>query len=105
MPQRCSYCGKTEKQHKGKACISISGGEERMWPAKKIICNRVQCSKCNDIIESLHCHDFKYCSCKTVAVDGGKDYLRRVFSGENPYIELSEKEDVEVVPNKETQTS
>jgi hypothetical protein len=21
MPQRCSYCGKTEKQHKGKACV------------------------------------------------------------------------------------
>ena len=96
MFQRCSYCGKTEKQHKGKACIDISGGEKRMYPTKKIIRNRVQCSKCNDIIESRHCHDFKSCSCGAVAVDGGKDYLRRVFSGKNPYIELSEEEELNV---------
>ena len=28
-------------------------------------------------IESTHCHDFKFCKCGAVAVDGGKDYLRR----------------------------
>ena len=34
--------------------------------------------KCKDIIESKHVHDFKWCSCKSIAVDGGLEYLRRV---------------------------
>lgn len=25
MAQRCGYCGKTEKQHGGKACIALRG--------------------------------------------------------------------------------
>jgi uncharacterized protein (DUF1501 family) len=25
MAQRCSYCGKTEKQHGGKACVDVAG--------------------------------------------------------------------------------
>lgn len=25
MPQRCGLCGKTEKQHKGKACFDTKG--------------------------------------------------------------------------------
>ncbi len=24
MPQRCSFCGKTEKQHGGRACVDLS---------------------------------------------------------------------------------
>jgi len=71
----------------------------------KILRNRVQCSSCLEFIESLHRHDFKMCSCGAVAVDGGKDYLKRVFSVNYPYIELSEEEDVELAPNKETQAS
>ena len=34
--------------------------------------------KCGDIIESKSVHDFKFCKCEAVAVDGGHDYLRRV---------------------------
>ena len=45
----------------------------------KIIKNQVKCLSCGDIIESTHVHDFKWCSCKNVAVDGGKQYLRRNF--------------------------
>jgi len=41
--------------------------------------NAVRCLKCKDVIESKHVHDFKYCSCGNVAVDGGRDYRRRVF--------------------------
>ena len=44
----------------------------------KILANKVQCLRCLDIIESVSVHDFKYCSCGKVAVDGGKCYLRRV---------------------------
>ena len=39
--------------------------------------NRIRCKKCGDVIESLHRHDFKWCKCGSVAVDGGQDYFRR----------------------------
>ena len=44
---------------------------------QKIIVNKIKCNKCSDVIESVHRHDFKFCKCGSVAVDGGKDYLRR----------------------------
>ena len=53
-----------------------------------IIVNRIKCNNCEEIIESQHRHDFKYCSCKRVAVDGGKDYLRRLGKRED-FTELS----------------
>jgi hypothetical protein len=31
----------------------------------------VYCKKCQDTIESIYHHDFKYCSCKSVGIDGG----------------------------------
>ena len=40
-------------------------------------------------IESAHRHDFKFCKCGAVAVDGGKDYLRRCGNREE-WEELSE---------------
>ena len=58
---------------------------------KKILVNKIQCKKCKDIIESKHVHDFKWCTCKSIAVDGGLEYLRRVGSLED-IIELSEFE-------------
>lgn len=44
---------------------------------RKIKVNKIRCKRCGDIIESTSVHDFKFCSCESVAVDGGKDYLRR----------------------------
>lgn len=41
-----------------------------------IIRNAVECKKCGDIIESQHVHDFKWCKCRAIFVDGGKDYRR-----------------------------
>ena len=43
----------------------------------KIIHNRIKCNKCGEIIESFSVHDFKWCACGAVAVDGGKSYLKR----------------------------
>ena len=43
-----------------------------------IITNKIECLECGDIIESTYRHDFKWCNCGSCAVDGGKDYLRRV---------------------------
>ena len=45
----------------------------------KIKRNAIKCNHCGDVIESVHVHDFKWCSCGTVFVDGGKDYCRRGF--------------------------
>ena len=58
-----------------------------------IVKNAIKCNHCQEVIESVHRHDFKWCGCKTVAVDGGKDYLKRAFktSPELDYTELSEE--------------
>ena len=50
-----------------------------------------KCKKCGEIIESMSRHDFKFCKCGAVAVDGGKDYLRRIGSKDD-YEELIEYE-------------
>lgn len=64
---------------------------------EKIIENKIKCKHCGEIIESKHTHDFKYCKCGTVAVDGGLLYLRRCFktSPEEDFEELSVCEDFE----------
>ena len=58
---------------------------------KKILVNKIQCKKCKDIIESKYVHDFKWCVCRNIAVDGSLEYLRRVGNLED-IIELSEFE-------------
>lgn len=37
---------------------------------------KIKCLKCGDIIESKFRHDFRWCSCKNIFIDGGNDYLR-----------------------------
>ena len=60
-----------------------------MEKKEEIISNKIKCKKCGDIIESKGTNDYKKCSCIAVAVDGGKDYLKRMGNEEN-YEELSE---------------
>ena len=55
---------------------------------KRIRTNKIKCKKCGDIIESINVHDFKWCSCRVVAVDGGHEYLKRVGNKED-FEELS----------------
>jgi len=43
-----------------------------------IIRNAAKCKRCHDEIESMYRHDFKFCKCGAVAVDGGHAYIRRV---------------------------
>lgn len=43
--------------------------------------NKIKCKHCGDIIESKHIHDFKWCHCGKVAVDGGNEYHKRVYPG------------------------
>ena len=65
--------------------------KEKDLSDKKILVNKIQCKKCKDIIESKYVHDFKWCVCRNIAVDGGLEYLRRVGNLED-IIELSEFE-------------
>ena len=60
-----------------------------------IITNKIKCKHCGDIIESTHVHDFKWCSCGTVAVDGGHYYLRRCFENSRDDFEELSEEDIE----------
>lgn len=55
----------------------------------KIKMNKIKCKLCGDVIESGFTHDFKFCACRSVAVDGGHEYLRRCGEIEN-WEELSE---------------
>ena len=59
-----------------------------MEKKEEIISNKIKCKKCGDVIESNSTNDYKKCSCGAVAVDGGKDYLKRIGK-EKDYIELS----------------
>jgi len=73
-----------------------------MNPIRNVpIRNRCRCLVCGDVIESRYGHDFVRCGCSATAADGGRAYVRRVFTrladgrpsyvdiddadGENPY--------------------
>ena len=60
---------------------------EKSYNKPIILSNKIQCKHCGDVIESFHQHDFKFCSCGAVAVDGGTSYLRRLGAD---FIDLSE---------------
>ena len=60
-----------------------------MEKKEEIISNKIKCKKWGDIIESKSTNDYKKCSCGTVAVDGGKDYLKRI-GNEEDYEDISE---------------
>lgn len=59
-----------------------------------ILSNQVRCFKCEDTPFSGNRHDFRTCKCGNVSVDGGMDYLRRVF-------ETKDYEDISIEINDE----
>lgn len=55
-----------------------------------IFSNKIKCKHCGDVIESKAVHDYVECKCGTVAVDGGRSYLRRSFkNGRDDFFDLS----------------
>lgn len=58
-----------------------------------ILSNQILCNNCGETPWSAHRHDFVQCGCvreaERVCVDGGMDYLRRVFGPESDWMELS----------------
>ena len=65
-----------------------------MKKKQKIICNRIKCNKCGDIIISNS--GMVLCSCKSVAVDGGHYWLRRCYFDRADWAELSIVDEIEV---------
>lgn len=60
--------------------------------------NAVQCHACAEVIVSLYRHDFKTCKCGDVSVDGGYDYLRRVWADRAEWTEMQRDENDEWRP-------
>lgn len=58
-------------------------GSDKEWRARfdigPLYVNACICHKCGWFIRSKNRHDFFYCKCGSVAVDGGSWYARRVF--------------------------
>ena len=54
-----------------------------------IIRNSALCLECNTEIESRHRHDFVKCPCGAIAVDGGKDYLKRSYMPDKKFQDTS----------------
>ena len=50
--------------------------DRRRWNVGDLWINSVECLKCGDIIRSRNRRDFRWCSCESVAVDGGSAYQR-----------------------------
>lgn len=48
--------------------------------------SKIQCTTCDDIIESTHRHHFVNCKCKETFIDGGNEYLRYGWVNEPPII-------------------
>lgn len=54
--------------------------------------NAARCLVCGEIIESTHRHDFKWCPCHRLAVDGGvgpSACVRRCFTDGSGWVDLS----------------
>lgn len=51
--------------------------------------NAVRCNKCNKTIFSWSVHQLSSCTCGSVLVDGGFDYLKRIGSN---YTELNQED-------------
>ena len=74
--------------------IDTPKDKRRQHGVGDIFANQVECLKCGDLIRSKHRHDFVWCSCRSVAVDGGSQYGRIVGERENwadrsiPYLDV-----------------
>lgn len=55
----------------------------------------IKCKKCGDTIFSRARHDMRFCSCESVSVDGGFDYMKisgKPFNVESVVIEIDSNE-------------
>lgn len=60
---------------------------------RELVYNAAKCGCCGDVIVSRHRHDYVSCTCGSVSVDGGLDYLRRGYSKDCEHTDLSVYDD------------
>jgi len=84
-----TYVGLSDHEPEAPAAICRSCQEAKKYNSH-IIRNVAKCLKCGETIESFHGWDFKKCSCGNLAVDGGRNYIRRCFIDKSLIEELSE---------------
>ena len=49
---------------------------EYLGPLESETWHGIQCMQCDDEIYSTYRHDFKWCKCGAVAIDGGRGYTK-----------------------------
>ena len=62
---------------------------------------KVKCKHCGDVIVSKHVHDFVWCKCRKIAVDGGDEYLRLIFPDSGPYTDSKPEDHFEILETDE----
>jgi len=60
--------------------------KEKPKKAKNITVCALFCKKCGSVIFSRARHDYRSCTCKALAIDGGFDYNKISFTNENEMI-------------------
>jgi hypothetical protein len=67
--------------------------EDSLWRGTEAVkVQGVICPKCSEWIWSRHRHDFRYCRCKAIFVDGGRDYLRYSHTKDDEIPKVEERE-------------
>lgn len=49
-----------------------------------MIVSALKCEDCGDIIFSRSRHDMRFCTCKKIAIDGGRDYIKVSWTDKIP---------------------
>ena len=77
--RECKHCGLVESWN------ICEGGWGEHIPMEEIpVISALYCEKCKAIVYSRHVHDFRWCPCEDVAIDGGQDYTRIIYNGKPP---------------------
>ena len=46
---------------------------------------KLRCNLCQDIISSVHVHDFETCKCGKCSIDGGDDYVKVCYHNQTDF--------------------
>lgn len=64
-----------------------------------MLINARHCPKCNYVIFSRVRHDFRWCKCKTIGIDGGQEYEHLTFK-KSPKEALRIQLDISITPKE-----
>lgn len=64
-----------KRPHINESFVTV-GGLDKDIMENHAIQTGIWCNTCDDVIYSVHRHDFTRCGCKETWIDGGRDYIR-----------------------------